>query len=100
MQELLKMHIKNAKIFCCIKYYSYLCTQKPLKCYSMEYRITVRLSKYFEESKFFPHLNANGRLYRDQMMTWKTDTLDLYALQCSLEKCEIQWFKVALMPVK
>lgn len=60
----------------------------------MMYRVTVRLSDYFEESKFLPFLNANGRLYRGRMITWKTDSLDLYALQRALEKCEIKWFKV------
>lgn len=66
----------------------------------MEYRVTVRLSDHFEESKFFPFLNVHGREYRGRMMWWKTDNLDLYSLQRSLEKCEIQWFKVALMPIK
>ena len=64
----------------------------------MQYRVTVRLSNYFEKSKFFPFMNVHGRQYQGRMITWKTDSLDLYALQSSLEKCEIQWFKVALVP--
>ena len=78
----------------------YLCPQKPLKCYSMRYRISVRLSDYFEKSEFFPFLNVHGSEYKGQMVQWKTDTLDGYALQRSLEKCEIKWFRVDLLPVK
>jgi len=66
----------------------------------MRYRITVRLSDYFEQSNYLPMLNLHGREFRGQMFTWKWEDLDLYALQRALEKCEIQWFKVALMPIK
>ena len=66
----------------------------------MEYKVTVKLSDYFEKSKFFPHLNSNGQLYRGRTTWWKTDNLDLYSLQRSLEKCEIQWFRVELLPIK
>lgn len=66
----------------------------------MRYRVTVRLSDYFEESSFLPHLNLHGKELRGHMVCWEWDELNLYGLQRALEKCEIKWFKVALMPIK
>lgn len=62
----------------------------------MDYKVTVKLSDYFEKSKFLPFLNGLGKSYPGRTTWFKTDSLDFYELQRALEKCEIKWFRVEL----
>lgn len=66
----------------------------------MDYKVTVRLNDF----KYLPMLpfgseEFNGVL-RGKCFTWETDSLDTYSLQRALEKCEIEWYRVKLAPIK